>query len=103
MTQKKYLATTAISEIWDFDSELLLLGPWCITGENKKLLEEKDYTIVESPWRPFSSKIKEAADYCNYIYKEILPELGKVLNDLHSVSYPENYCEYFSGRGCCTL
>ena len=97
MTHRKYLATTAISGVWDLDRELLLLGPWCLTEDTKKLLEGRHYALVESPWRPFASKVREAADYCFKIYEEILPELGRELNNLHSVSYPEEYWRVLFG------
>lgn len=97
MSHNTYLATTAASEVWDLDGKLLLLGPWCLAGRNRRLLEGKDYTMVESPWRPFGPKIKEAASYCHSIYEESLPEIARALNNLHSVSYPERYWRILVG------
>ncbi len=85
---KHYLATTGISSIWDLNTELLVLGPWClINKENKKLLINKDYILVASPWKP-AFKIKEAADYCFNIHEELLNELSDNLNKIHNVSLP---------------
>ncbi len=88
---KYYLATTGISEIWDLDKKLLLLGPWCLAdGKNKRLLENKNYTFVSSPWKP-AIKIKEAADYCYDIYERLFPQICENLNLIHQVSYPDRY------------
>lgn len=92
-----YLCTTGISEIWDLDSRLLLLGPWCLAKEgNKKLLERREYQLVPSPWEP-ANKIKEAADYCHNIYLNLLPQLAEMLNSIHQVSYPVRYWQILIG------
>ena len=94
---KYYLATTGISEIWDLDSKLLLLGPWCLTSEkNEKLLKGKDYTLIPSPWKP-ALEIKEAVNYCHQFYEELLPQLSEGLNSLHQVSYPVRYWRILVG------
>lgn len=91
MNNRYYLATTGISEIWDINSNLLLLGPWCLTSkENRKLLKNKSYEIISSPFKP-ATKIKEAADYCHQVYGELLPQLSNCLNVIHQVSYPVRY------------
>lgn len=92
-----FLATTPIEELWDFDSKLLFLGPWCLLREkNKRLFKGKDYIIVSSPWKP-TVKIKEAADYCNRVYEGILPQLSDNLNSIHQVSYPLKYWRVLVG------
>lgn len=94
---KCYLATTSISEFWDLDSKLLLLGPWCLTSEkSKRLLKDKDYIIIPSPWKP-TIKIKEAADYCHEIYEGLLTQLSENLNSIHRVSYPVRYWRVLIG------
>jgi len=94
---KYYLATTGISNIWDFDKELLLLGPWCVTNnENKELLRKKSYKVISSPFKP-GIKIKEADDYCYDIYVELLPKISESLNGLHNVSYTQRYWQILLG------
>lgn len=94
---KNYLATTGISKIWDLDSRILLLGPWCLTDErNKRLLEGIDYTFVSSPWRP-AFKLKEAGDYCHQVYERLLLQLSEELNSIHQVSYPVRYWRVLLG------
>lgn len=82
-----FLATTGISEFWNIDSDLVLLGPWCIAEQkNGLLLQGRPYLQVPSPWKP-AIKIKEAADICHQIYEETLDELCYRLNLFHGVSY----------------
>ncbi|MBM3249754.1 MAG: hypothetical protein FJZ09_02775 [Candidatus Omnitrophica bacterium] len=93
----KYLATTGISSIWDLDGKLFLLGPWCLAGkDNIKLLEARSYEMIPSPFKP-ATKIKEAADYCQVIYAELLPRVSDKLNVLHGASYPLRYWEVLLG------
>lgn len=97
MGKATYLATTGISEIWDFNNKLLLLGPWCLTSKkNKTLLEDKDYSLISSPWSS-TYKIKEAADYCYKVYQELLPKLSDNFNSIHNVSYPQDFWRVLLG------
>ncbi|MDD5005992.1 MAG: LIC12162 family protein [Candidatus Omnitrophica bacterium] len=94
---KTYLATSGISEIWDLDKKLLLLGPWCLTEQkNRALVKNREYLLVPSPWKP-AYKIKEGADYCYSIYEKLLPELSERLNLAHQVSYPAEYWRVLVG------
>ncbi len=94
---KRYLATTGISEFWDTDTELFLLGQWCLVQKEKSLLlQGGPHTVVPSPWRP-AIKIKEAAYLCRDAYEEVLPELSDQFNLMHGVSYPENYWRVLIG------
>ncbi|MFA6142106.1 MAG: LIC12162 family protein [Candidatus Omnitrophota bacterium] len=94
---KYYLATTAISDIWDEERELLVLGPWCLTGTGrKKILRYKNYTIIDSPWRP-SFRVKEAEDYCRALYEKTMPLLSKAMNSIHGVDHPDRYWRILVG------
>jgi len=97
MKNSYYLATTGISKMWDLDTKLLMLGPWCLANAfNRKFIENKEYTLIPSPWKP-EIKIKAAADYCHDIYKELLPILANRLNKLNKVDYPEKYWRVLIG------
>jgi len=94
---KCYLATTGISEIWNLEKNLLLLGPWCLTAEkNKGLLEGRKYCLVPSPWKP-ASRIKEALDYCHNLYEQLMPQFSQNLNFVHQTRYPERYWRILIG------
>ena len=91
-----YLATTAISDIWDVDSKLLILGSWCFTSGNREFIKSKDLTVANSPWKP-AIKIKAASEYCAKVYEEYLPKLSESLNATHHVKYPVSYWRILIG------
>ena len=92
-----FLATTGLSNIWDMNKDLLLIGPWCIASQsNRSLLKGKKYTLIPSPWKP-ATRVKAAADYCHNIYEELLPILAGKLNTLHGVDYPDRYWRVLTG------
>ncbi|MDD5108774.1 MAG: LIC12162 family protein [Candidatus Omnitrophica bacterium] len=94
---RQFLATTGISEFWNTDEAILLLGPWCLMGEkSRKLIDTKTYPIVPSPWKP-AKKVKNAADLCHDIYENVLPELSEQLNLVHDVGYSEKYWRVLIG------
>ncbi|OGW84138.1 MAG: hypothetical protein A2987_00265 [Omnitrophica bacterium RIFCSPLOWO2_01_FULL_45_10] len=94
---KYFLATTGISDSWDTDRDILLLGPWCIpAGGDKNIVRGKSYAVVPSPWKN-ADKIKEAGNYAQSIYKETLPVLAQRLNLLHNVSHDLKYWRVILG------
>ena len=94
---KNCLATTELTDFWDLNSRLLLLGPWCSANKkNRNLLEGKEYHEIPSPWRP-AAKIKEALDYCFAIYEQLLPQLSEILTSLHNVSFSPKYWRILTG------
>ncbi len=97
MRKRDYLAATGYSEVWDFNSRILLLGPWCLANQsNRKKLAGTEYLMVPSPWRPVQ-KIKEADEYCNLIYNKLIEKLTDSLNLIHNVSYPKVYWDVLLG------
>lgn len=97
MGKRYYLATTGISEIWDLNNGVLILGPWCLTDKrNLELLKVNEYRFVNSPWKPVI-KIKEAADYCHNIYEDLLPKISEIMNFMHNVSHPVKYWRILLG------
>ncbi len=92
-----YLATTSIFEIWDLNSEMLFLGPWCFAGgENENIIKDKDRIIIPSPWNS-GLKIKDATDYCYRIYKDLIVQLSKCLNSIHGTAYSVEYWRIIIG------
>ena len=93
MKSNTYLATTAISEIWDRDAELLLLGEWCLSGSD---LNNRAYKVAPSHWKP-AAEVNKANDYCWQIYRRVIPQLADNLNSLHGVSYDNKYWQILLG------
>ena len=77
MTRGKiFLATTAIEEFWDKTSEIMFLGPWCIS--DKICIESDDYTenkTVPSPWYLPAKRI-DAYNYCRSLYEMTITKLS---------------------------
>lgn len=87
----RFLATTGITDTWNLQDGLVLLGPWCEVGDkNKELLAGREYSSVPSPWRE-AVKIKEAEDYTVKLCERLLPLLSERLNLIHGLSYPTSY------------
>jgi putative transferase (TIGR04331 family) len=97
MKRDYYLATTALSEIWDNNSKLLLTNPWCLMGNNnKRMLRDRDYMVLPSPWEPAALR-KTALEYCHVVYEETLLQMYTILNDIHHVSFPLQYWRILIG------
>lgn len=89
MKDSIYLATTGITDVWDLDARLIVLGPWCLLSRQAKdLIKNREYFTVSSPWQPYFYKIQKAADYSFKTYELLLPKLASSLNEIHGVSYP---------------
>lgn len=58
-----FLALTPHPQFWEFhNNSILLLGDWCINDKNKPIIEGKNYSIVQSPWK--AKRIYESVPYC---------------------------------------
>ena len=97
MKYSRYLATTAISDLWDMSKEIAYLGPWCLSNN---MLSDKINLFTEnyipSPWFPISRR-EEAYNYCYAKFLVIMPEIAKQMNFIHKVSYPERYWRILVG------
>ncbi|MFH0732465.1 MAG: LIC12162 family protein [Candidatus Omnitrophota bacterium] len=86
---RKYLATTALSEIWDKSADIVLLAPWCVNngykhGPGKRIIPPSDinYSTVN---------LLENAKYCESAYDVILNGLTEALNEVHAVNKNADY------------
>jgi len=97
MDKEYYLATTGISDVWDLNKVLLMLGPWCMTNpKNWEYFKGREFLTVDPLWNS-AEKVKEANNYCYQIYCEAWPEITRVMNLIHSVNYPEKYWKVLIG------
>ena len=91
MKYEYYLATTALSDLWDMEADLILLGPWCLTKDSLKHLPDgKHYSIAASPWYPTIQRIN-AVTYCEQLIEKIMHALSNKMNIIHNVDYTEKY------------
>ncbi|MFC1644078.1 LIC12162 family protein [Candidatus Omnitrophota bacterium] len=87
---KKYLATTAVNEIWDKDKDIILLGPWCLSGAGRARLSEKD-VVLAGDIKYSTENLLNNASYCEGVYSDLLVELSDALNSLHGVNKSLDY------------
>jgi len=94
---KYYLATTALSDLWDMEADLILLGPWCLTKNSLKHLPDgKHYSIATSPWYPTTQRIN-AVTYCEQLTEKVMHALSNKMNIIHNVDYTEKYWRILLG------
>ncbi len=91
-----YLATTAITEFWNKNDRILLLGKWCLLYDKRNEWQNLDYEIFPYPWDD-REKVKEAYRYCRRVYQHIMIELSDFMNVIHDVKYDKRYWQIFLG------
>jgi len=87
---RTYLATTALSDIWDLTGKVVFLGPWCLSGKNKKYYTEGKTVMAEGAHYTTRDLVKNA-EYCEKVYAVISRELAGVLNRLHGAEKSRGY------------
>lgn len=85
------LATTALTNYWGNDEELLLAGEWCKLG-NADYLHNRSYKVLSYPWDD-RDRLFSAYNYINDKYNKILPIVVDWLNSYHQKSYSIKYWE----------
>lgn len=74
-----FLATTALSEFWDKQEEVLFLGPWCRRFDRRRDWQELRAETLPSPWED-RERFHAAAEYLDARVEQILPPLADCLN-----------------------
>ncbi len=77
-----FLATTALTEFWDRDRQLLMLGNWCLRYDRRQDLQGLSYSVLPCPWDDRERFYRTAAEL-DTIYERLLPWLGEALGRLH--------------------
>jgi len=77
-----FLATTALSEFWDHQKEILFLGSWCLRYERRCEWSSLHYQVMRSPWND-RARFYEATLYTDLCYERILRELSDHLGSIH--------------------
>jgi len=91
-----FLATTALSEFWKKDSDIMFLGEWCFLYDQQKELENINYKTMDYPWDDPVAFYK-AKEYCDRIYEYLLTNLTVYLNAIHNVKYSQRYWRIIIG------
>lgn len=91
-----FLATTALSEFWDRDQEIIFLGTWCLRYDRRNEWEGLKYHVMPSP-RDDLKRVREAAVYLDECGDRMLSHLTDYLNSVHSVSHSKRYWRILIG------
>lgn len=91
-----FLALTALSEWWDKEADILLLGSWCAPYARRGELSSLRYQMMPSPWDD-RERFHQAAAYANDVYERLLRHLAAHLNAAHGVQHPVRYWRLLVG------
>jgi putative transferase (TIGR04331 family) len=86
MSDKLFLATTALEEFWDKSKPILFLGEWCGSSKNKNETLRCDHHY----------SLKEYS-YTIEIYERLMPIIAGWLNKIHSKSFSLRYWQIIVG------
>lgn len=91
------LAATALTDFWSKeDKDILLLGEWCLTQNNREERSGNNYQVFPYHFAD-ASQVYDAYIYCERIYETYLEELTKVLNRIHKVDRDARYWRIIIG------
>lgn len=85
-----FLATTALSEFWDKNQEILFLGSWCLRYAQRSEWKRLNYQVLPSPWND-RERFYEAANNLDEYGEQLLSHLTDYLNSAHNVSHSQQY------------
>ena len=91
-----FLAKTSLTEFWNLNENLLLLGDWC-TAKNSKVLKSCNYKILPYPWKDINEKHR-AYNYCKNVYENLLPQVAQYLNEINGENRSERYWRIVVGE-----
>jgi putative transferase (TIGR04331 family) len=91
-----FLATTALTDFWDKDQELLFLGQWCRLYERHGDWEGVRGRMLASPWDEPGQVERGAADM-SCLHEALLGFLSGFLDETHGVRHDERYWRIILG------
>lgn len=91
-----FLATTALSEFWERDQEILFLGSWCLRYDKRSEWQSLKYQVMPCPWDD-RKRFYQAAQYLDECGERMLNYLTDYLNSLHNVAHSRRYWRILIG------
>jgi putative transferase (TIGR04331 family) len=85
-----FLATTALSQFWDKDQEILFLGSWCTRYDCRSDWETLRYQVMPSPWND-RRRYYEATLYVDELTERFLKHVSSHLNSVHGTTHSVRY------------
>src|SRR5438067_5419244 len=91
-----FLATTALTDFWDTDQEILFLGSWCQRYDSRADWEGLRYKTLPSPWND-RCKFHNTGAYLDECGERMLVRLTDYLNSVHKLEKSERYWRVLIG------
>ena len=91
-----FLATTALSEFWKKDEEVLFLGAWCLRYDRRSDWEHRKFQVLPCLWDD-RERFYRAARYLDEYGERLLGHLADYLNAVHGLSKSHRYWRILIG------
>lgn len=85
-----FLATTALSDFWEKDQEILFLGSWCLRYDRRHEWKGLRGHVLPSPWDD-RERFFEGCRQAGVYYERMLVRLCAYLNAVHGVAFGPRY------------
>jgi putative transferase (TIGR04331 family) len=85
-----FLATTAISEFWDKDEDIVFLGSWCLRYDRREEWEGIKYHVLPYPWDD-RERLEKAYKELQSVHERLLERLAEWLNHAHGLDRDTRY------------
>ncbi len=98
MNDKKFLALTAITDLWDLKKDIVMLGDWCLVPANKEVSSGLNYTVIghDKKKEDFAPLMKRLEAFNSVFVKA----LGRALDIYHGENHREVYWEHLLREWC---
>lgn len=91
-----FLATTALSEFWDDQEEILFLGSWCLRYDQRATWNRLRHRVLPSPWND-RERFYRAAETLDACGERMLELLSDYLNGVHGMKASTRYWRILIG------
>lgn len=93
---RSVLVLTPIDAAWAGDSDVTLLGPWCLPYARHQASAARSPRTLPDPWRSRST-LHDAHAYVTALHQRLVPPLAAALNRLHGVERSTHYWHVMLG------
>lgn len=91
-----FLATTALTDYWDKEQAIVMLGSWCLRHDRRDESQGLIAEVMPSPWKD-RDRFNTAIEYLDQCQERMLSRLVKYLASAHNVSCSQRYWRILIG------
>ena len=84
----KKIGLTALTELWN-DDDMILLGEWCVTFENRELVKNKGFQVMKQSWD--QKTLSETNDMLVSFTWRLIDSIGKTCNRYFGQDHDHTY------------